>query len=1105
MIRRIRRAFPWALAFLSLLGVPTAAAQTHGHGKPPFDVRERTPVRPVVPASPAAVRARARLGAALGRQAVVDVDRRTGTPRTIARLDGFLTGPSGDDAAEIALGFVRSQREVFGLSDEDLGTLRLTRRYTDTGGTTHLQWAQTWRGISAWDNGLRAAVTADGRLINVGGSPLPELASRTADPQLSASQALAEALGDAGRRGLSPRATPRGGADRRTTFSGGHSARLVLFTERRGDVHLAWKVTDKAAPDEIYNHLIDAHSGDVLYRANRVKGLTGRVNAFEFAPDEPLGNTQALRDVPVDANTDLKGPNAWAYVDADTTSPSTDNDSPDATTPASSGDDWTDVFTNNCTSPAICSWGPGTGTITANDRRQSAAQAYYFVNTFHDWLRDSEVAFDSASGAFDTAPAGTTDDDPVLTEVIDSFDRGERNNAQMSTPPDGDSPRMEMFMWTTPDRNAADDATVVYHEYTHGLSNRLVTYPGDGEGALSFAQSGAMGEGWSDWYAMDYLAQRFPGLDDPAQRGEVAVGAYAVGSSTGVRRAALDCPVDYDGPGCANPEDSYGDFEGDFSVHGDGEIWAQTLWDLRTALGGAVTRDIVTDGMRLAPPEPSFLEMRNAILQADGQAPHDGAHRGQIWQVFAHRGMGFAAYARDGNDPAPRESFMLPPADGGLTVTGKVTDAYTGDPIPGALVQMATLPGDPVATTNASGDYSIAGMAAGTYPHVVVTAPGYETVLRSASVSAGGVRVDQSLRRNFAAASGGASAAVPAGQPDYSGFGCGPNELIDNDLATGWGSTSHNTSVTNASGVALTGEKSATITLPASVDVAAFRIDPGAVCGDDDSASTAGYRIETAGPTGGFTLAKEGTFSRADNHRLNEIPVDRAGVKYVRFTMRTPQRQIDGPPPDSGVDYMDAAELQVIGKRPAPPATTTPGTATPGTTTPGTTTPGTSTPGTATPGTTTPGTTTSGTSTPGTDPGPGAGTPGATTPAPDLTAPITQLGLRPGQRIRAALRRGLKVSVDCDESCSGTFSARLGARTAKRVGLLKRTSRRGSVRVASGKIALGPGKRTAKLVFTSRAKARLKRLRRLKLTVAARVSDARGNARSVRLGVTVRR
>ena len=45
--------------------------------------------------------------------------------------------------------------------------------------------------------------------------------------------------------------------------------------------------------------------------------------------------------------------------------------------------------------------------------------------------------------------------------------------------------------------NSADDATVVFHEYTHGLTQRLVGGDGAANGLLA-RQSQAMSEGWSD-------------------------------------------------------------------------------------------------------------------------------------------------------------------------------------------------------------------------------------------------------------------------------------------------------------------------------------------------------------------------------------------------------------------------------------------------------------------------------------------------------------------------------------------------------------------------------------------------------------------------------
>ncbi len=252
------------------------------------------------------------------------------------------------------------------------------------------------------------------------------------------------------------------------------------------------------------------------------------------------------------------------------------------------------------------------------------------------------------------------------------------NNAYMDTPPDGTSPTMAMFLFSavssggaaTPfrDVNGGDDAAIVYHEYTHGLSSRLVTVSPGGEQALNTAQAGAMGEGWSDWYAQDFLVGQFPGTDTTTP-GEVDMGRYVEAVPHAIRTEAVDCPVGAaaarcPGAGASGPGGyTYGDFGrivGGPEVHADGEIWAQTLWDLRAALGSDVSRAIVTQGMRLSPPEPSFLDERDAILAADLQLFAAAGHRAQIWAVFAARGMGW-----DARSPTPTsvvEGFALPPA-----------------------------------------------------------------------------------------------------------------------------------------------------------------------------------------------------------------------------------------------------------------------------------------------------------------------------------------------------------------------------------------------------------------------------------------------------------
>src|SRR4051812_40477150 len=95
MHRRSRWALGWALAIASLSAATPAQAQVAGIGKPAFDSREGGRTVPAAPTNAAALQARDRLSARLGREGVLDLDDRTGTPRLVARLDGFLTGPSG--------------------------------------------------------------------------------------------------------------------------------------------------------------------------------------------------------------------------------------------------------------------------------------------------------------------------------------------------------------------------------------------------------------------------------------------------------------------------------------------------------------------------------------------------------------------------------------------------------------------------------------------------------------------------------------------------------------------------------------------------------------------------------------------------------------------------------------------------------------------------------------------------------------------------------------------------------------------------------------------------------------------------------------------------
>ena len=114
-------------------------------------------------------------------------------------------------------------------------------------------------------------------------------------------------------------------------------------------------------------------------------------------------------------------------------------------------------------------------------------------------------------------------------------------------------------------------------------------------------------------------------------------------------------------------------------VHADGEIWAQTLWDLRSAVGVGDARFLVTEAMRLSPREPVLPRHAQRDPAGEpGRGPRTAAPttRRRSGRSSPRRGMGYFAATEDADDTAPIESFALPPdpGDGVGSLAGTVTD-----------------------------------------------------------------------------------------------------------------------------------------------------------------------------------------------------------------------------------------------------------------------------------------------------------------------------------------------------------------------------------------------------------------------------------------------
>ncbi len=692
------------------------------------------------PVASGARRARADLEQRLGDEGVVTTDRISGAARLVARTDGVLTPRSADDPADVARGYVRAQYAVFGLDGNDLGALRLTSRYRSIDGVTHLAYVQTDRGIAAYDNVLYANVDRGGRLLNVGGAAISGLRVRSIVPRIDAAGALAAAKQEVGGRLGAPRARRGRGPERPTAFTNGDTARLVLFSDGSA-TRLAWRLEVTGAHGLLYELVVDAASGERLKRRSLTEFAAAQV--YRNFPGAPNGGTPELVDLAGDpswlsqsaGNTRLSGNNAHAYVDAD----SVDGNGPtagDLEVPASGGD-WEypivpfSVPSQTCAAPG-CTWNANSPTTRTTNRKQAATQLFYLVNAYHDHLRDPPIGFTHAARNFELVDSDGSGPgvggDPVMAET-DNYANPDppaatsTNNASMTTPPDGSSPRMQMFLFTNPSLNASDAADIVYHEYTHGLTNRSV---GSGVG-LDAEQSSAMGEAWSDWYALDFLETQ--GLrPDTGANGEMTLGAYLVPG--GFRTQGADCPVGAAAPACpgTGPGNRGGYTLGDlgsvepsgFEVHADGEIWLETLWDLRDQLGAATAERLVTGALRLSPNNPSILEERDAILLADQNA--GGAGYAALWSVFAGRGMGFSAATTSSAATTATEAFDLPPrlAHESTTVSDPAPQGDGDDvPEPGETISLSERLHNPYATPTTG----IGGVLGTSAPGVTVGQP----------------------------------------------------------------------------------------------------------------------------------------------------------------------------------------------------------------------------------------------------------------------------------------------------------------------------------------------------------------------------------------------
>jgi hypothetical protein len=919
-------------------GSPSSAPATY------FDSRASAAPRHASAAQAAAVRGMVR---AIGSGARITYDPIFGTPRELLRYGGYLTGPATGSAAGVARAWLGAHRAAFGLSAAGVRGLVVSRDYTNPTSRTHvITFTQVFGGLQAVFGGrLNVAVTKNGRILSFTGDPRPS-AGLSARPRLSAAGAVTAVA-----RTAAPRAAYRAAVTGKTgmwtrfgagPFGGPQYARAVAFPAARS-VRPAYEVIFTASASNMTDVAVDAVTGKILYRQSltandsfgpagpaashpagtgtaprpaavparataAVKGPAGLV--FPYYPGAPAAPSQVVKSFkgsataspagwlnpPVNGQFTTQGNNVDDHENWQATRPE-----PNPFRPASPSGQFLFTFVNN--------W--GNTNCAANSYQQDVSQAttnlFYQHNRIHDEYYS--YGFTESAGNFqnDDFGRGGIGGDAVQGDVQAGIQANPPNldNANFSTPPDGIPGVTNMFLWetipgafTAPCVDGDNDLSVIQHEYTHGMTNRMV---GGGE-VLGGEQAGAMGEGWSDWYALNHLF-------DAGLETQPVEGIYVTANGTrGIRNYSY-----------ASSPLNYGDLGYDIvgnEVHADGEIWTATLWQLRegliaqygTAAGQKRAALLITAALPDTAPLPSMLDARDGILTADQDLYH-GKDIPLIWSVFANRGMGSLAGTTGSNDPDPKPSFASPNTHvNGHLLVNVVNQAGQG--VTGVNVDIGDYEArvSPSAITAGRTGQAFINMVPGTYD-VTLQAPGWGSrTIPGVTITAGAITSQVvTIQQNLASAANGATIAASTGDDGTNHA----TNLIDDTEGTAWGNTATSTpqDQTGSVTVALSPTLDTAGTLISTVRLGAY---PG--IGLPRFGSAKNYTIEVSDDGTTWTTAATGTV-----HSDPPRPVA-PELNYQTITLGTPVHanfvRLDVTDSQGPVTELSVGDLQVFAGTP---------------------------------------------------------------------------------------------------------------------------------------------------------------------------------------------
>jgi uncharacterized repeat protein (TIGR01451 family) len=398
-------------------------------------------------------------------------------------------------ARETALRFLQESPSKFELTPSDVSDVKVVREYrTKHNGITHVWVQQQHRGIPVLNGLFGLHVKANGEVIHLGHRFVHELNRRTNTdlPSLSAAKALEMAMANLGFTGFPVPALRSKTNEQNFVFEGGAISRKEIpvsaayVLANNGTVRLSWQmVIDQANTPDLWTIAVDAQTGLISAKLNHTTycnlghGHRGNganecdashnntdvaptaaknnaevsamsellmdetYNVFALPVESPIHGNRSILTNPADPaaspygwlDTDgatggeytyTRGNNVWAFDDT------ANDNTPDPTESAEGGAALSFDFPYDINAEPL------------TNSQAAITNLFYMNNAIHDVFY--RYGFDEQAGnfQFNNYGNGGLGNDEVLAQALDG---GGTDNANFSTPADGENGRMQMYVW----------------------------------------------------------------------------------------------------------------------------------------------------------------------------------------------------------------------------------------------------------------------------------------------------------------------------------------------------------------------------------------------------------------------------------------------------------------------------------------------------------------------------------------------------------------------------------------------------------------------------------------------------------------------------------